>query len=52
MVADSQCGFWCNSGKLVGKRTKAPWMTGLSFADDAAIVTSSRDDLGKATAEF
>ena len=42
-------------GKLVGERTRAPstsWMTELSFADDAAIVTYSREDLVKATTEL
>jgi len=48
----NKCG-----GKLVGERTRAPstfWMTELSFADDAAIVTSisSREDLVKATTEL
>ena len=41
----------------MGERTRAPstfWMTELSFADDAAIVTSisSREDLVKATTEL
>ena len=39
----------------MGERTKVPlksWMTGLSFADDAAIVTSSRDDLGRLLLNF
>ena len=42
-------------GKLVGERTRAPstsWMTELSFADDAAVVVSTREDLVKATVEL
>ena len=42
-------------GKLVGEWSRAPstsWMTELSFADDAAIVTCTREDLVKATAEL
>ena len=39
----------------MGERTRAPstsWITELSFADDAAIVTSRREDLVKATTEL
>ena len=42
-------------GKLVGKRTRAPstsWMTELSFANDAAVVASTREDLVKDTVEL
>ena len=48
------CAYKCG-GKLVGERTRAPstsWMTELSFADDAAIVASTREDLVKATVEL
>ena len=39
----------------MGEKTRAPstsLMTKLSFADDAAIVTSSKEDLVKTTAEL
>ena len=42
-------------GKLVGKRTRAPstsWMTELSFANDAAVVASTREDLVKGIFEL
>ena len=38
----------------MGEGTRAPstsWMMELSFADDSAIVTSTREDLDKATVE-
>ena len=39
----------------MGERTRAPstsWMTELSFADDTAVVASTREDLVKATVEL
>ena len=39
----------------MGERTRTPstsWMTELSFAGDAAIVTSTSEDLVKATVEL
>ena len=42
-------------GKLVGERTRVPstsWMTELSFANDAAVVASTREDLVKGTVEL
>ena len=46
---------WRDASSALERELRAPstsWMTELSFADDAAVVASSREDLVKATVEL